>query len=127
MVHPAPGDGAADAGGREGLPRVFMAGEGSGAAGGGWAPRHAAPAPRDAPRLEVLDRISTGNFAATGRALGLRLAPGTERVRAPPPPSLSGVAGLGSGLRSGHAPAGGSPVHRGGVDLSFLRAHDVSL
>lgn len=76
-------------------------------------------------RLEVLDRISTGSFSATGRSLGLTLAPGADRVRAPPPPSMAG--GFGGGLQGGHGHGSNTPAHRGGVDINFLRTHDVSL
>ena len=88
------------------------------------------------------------------RSMGLVLAPAAEKVRSPPPPALAASVPPGARPRSGQpsgreraalpprtagglagsgpAPLGAlhepqSPVHRGGVDVNYLRLHDLHL
>lgn len=90
----------------------------------------------------------------SSRSMGLVLAPAVEKVRSPPAPALAaatppgaqprsvqpsgreqaavpqraagGLAGSGPVLLGAlHEPQ--SPVHRGGVDVNYLRLHDLHL
>ena len=86
------------------------------------------------------------------RSMGLLLAPAAEKVRSPPPPALASASGSyshrpGSGQeraaaqiagRAGRLAGSGahltgpiiephSPAHRGGVDINYLRLHDLHL
>ena len=95
---------------------------------------------------QVLANINGGSFGVGSKAIGLHLAPAAHRIRSPPPPMLAarldisragpssgrGIAGNGGrpqqmqgGRGALEEPA--SPVHRGGVDINYLRMHDVRL
>lgn len=91
--------------------------------------------------LQVLASINGGSFGVGSKAIGLSLAPAADRIRSPPPPMLaqsrpngsSRAPALGRGGRAQQAQGKGvpeeqaSPAHRGGVDIGYLRMHDVRL
>jgi hypothetical protein len=85
----------------------------------------------------VLASINGGSFGVGSKAIGLALAPAADRIRSPPPPMLaqsrpngasSRAAALGGG-RGGRTQQeeATSPAHRGGVDIAYLRMHDVRM
>lgn len=100
--------------------------------------------------MQLLSVIDAGGLVVNSRSMGLFLAPAAEKVRAPPPPALA-TSAAGARPRSGQAfqeraaqlPRGGrlagssanlagspepkSPMHRGGVDINYLRLHDLHL
>ncbi len=102
--------------------------------------------------VQLLSDINSGGLVVNSRSMGLYLGPAAEKVRSPPPPALASAPGSfphrpGSGQerapaqlagRSGRLAGSGanltgpstepqSPVHRGGVDISYLRLHDLHL
>lgn len=97
--------------------------------------------------MQVLANINGGSFGVGSKAIGLHLAPAADSIRSPPPPMLTarpasskagpssggrGAAGNGGRLQQvqgsrGVADEPASPAHRGGVDINYLRMHDVRL
>ena len=93
-------------------------------------------------QLQVLASINGGSFGVGSKAIGLALAPAADRIRSPPPPMLAqshpsgGSRGAALGGKGGRAQQaqgkgvpeeGASPAHRGGVDITYLRMHDVRM
>ena len=101
---------------------------------------------------QLLSDINSGGLVVNSRSMGLFLAPAAEKVRSPPPPALASapggyplrpvprqeraaarmtgpagrLAGAGANLMGpSHEPQ--SPAHRGGVDINYLRLHDLHL
>ena len=102
--------------------------------------------------VQLLSDINSGGLVVNSRSMGLFLAPAAEKVRSPPPPAIASAPGSypfrpGSGQeraaaqmagRSGRLAGSGvnltgpsmepqSPAHRGGVDINYLRLHDLHL
>ncbi len=103
--------------------------------------------------MQLLSDINAGGLVVNSRSMGLFLAPAAEKVRSPLPPVLAtaqpgaqlGFARPSSGQeresflgRAGRLAGNGvsivdpitqpqSPVHRGGVDINYLRLHDLHL
>ena len=103
--------------------------------------------------MQLLGDINAGGLVVNSRSMGLFLAPAAEKVRPPPPQALATappgarpgfawpgseqvrVVSLGQMGRlagNGVSPVGPttepqSPVHRGGVDINYLRLHDLHL
>ena len=103
--------------------------------------------------MQLLSDINAGGLVVNSRSMGLFLAPAAEKVGSAPPPALAtappgarpGFARPGPGQErgaslgrmgrlagNGLSPVGPttepqSPVHRGGVDISYLRLHDLHL
>jgi len=94
--------------------------------------------------MQLLSDINSGGLVVNSRSMGLFLAPAAEKVRSPPPPELAssrpgsrqpGIAHIrgsgrlaGSGVNlTGPSIEPQSPAHRGGVDINYLRLHDLHL
>lgn len=100
--------------------------------------------------MQLLSDINSGGLVVNSRSMGLFLAPAAEKVRSPPPPALASKPATsrpGSGQeraaatmagRAGRLAGSGanlvgpsidpqSPAHRGGVDINYLRLHDLHL
>ena len=113
----------------------------------GW-PRELRPQPFL--HAQLLSDINSGGLVVNSRSMGLFLAPAAEKARSPLPPVLAGGpsgARIGSGQERAAAQMAGpasrlagsgaafkdsslepqSPAHRGGVDINYLRLHDLHL
>ena len=99
---------------------------------------------------QLLSDLNAGGLVVNSRSMGLFLAPAADKMRSPPPPALASVPGSarpGSGQERAAAQTAGragrlagsganfvgpsidpqSPAHRGGIDINYLRLHDLHL